>query len=108
MAKQVSVQDGGIVFGDWKLFPIDSANWELCHRHENSRGKNRGVVQWNRAGRFYQCNTIHLAVQYAADQELKAKAYGTQMELQDALHEYAKIVDALKSDVLAALGGDER
>lgn len=103
---------GGIRFGDWMLTPCDNLNWELCHRHvtsDNAKARgagSAGEVRWHRLGRFYSYNTIHLAVQYAADQELKAKAHGTQMELQDALHEYAAIVDALKSDVLAALDGD--
>ena len=89
----------GIVFGDWKLFPVDARNWELCHRHANTRGDNKGVVQWNRLGRFYQFNTFDLALQYAADCELKAKAHGRQMEIEDALHQYRAIVDALKADV---------
>ena len=33
-------QVGGIVFGDWKLLPMDSLNWELCHWHEASHGRN--------------------------------------------------------------------
>ena len=108
MEKTKSVQEGGIVFGDWKLFPVDSINWELCHRHENTRGKNKGVVQWNRTGRFYQHNTFDLAIQYAADVELKAKAHAKVMELWDALEQYRDIVADLKADRLAALGGDAR
>ena len=107
MAKQISVQDGGIVFGEWKLFPVDARNWELCHRHANTRGDNRGVVQWNRLGRFYQYGTFPLAIQYAADCELKDEAHGRVMELEDALHEYDRIVDGMKADVLAALGKEQ-
>lgn len=103
--KTKSVQDGGIVFGDWKLFPVDASNWELCHRHANTRGKNKGVVQWNRLGRFYQYNTIPNAIKYAADCEVKNECHGTVMELWDALAEYNRITDALKADVIAALGG---
>lgn len=106
MAKHVSVQDGGIVFGDWKLFPVDSRNWELCHRHANTRGESKGTVQWNRLGRFYQFNTFDLALQYAADEELKGKAYGTAMELQDAIVKYRTIVTMLKADVIAAVRGE--
>lgn len=107
MAKQVSVQEGGITFGDWKLFPVDSHNWELCHRHATGgSGSGAGVVKWHRVGRFYQYGTFPLAIQYAADRALKDKAYGEQMELLDALHEYDRIVDGMKADVLAALGGD--
>ena len=107
MAKQVSVQEGGITFGYWKLFPVDSHNWELCHRHANTRGDNVGVVQWNRLGRFYQYGTFPLAIRYAADCALKDGCHCTVMELQDALHEYDRIVDGMKADVLAALKGRE-
>ena len=102
-----SVQDGGIVFGDWKLFPVDSRNWELCHRHANTRGESKGTVQWNRLGRFYQFNTFDLALQYAADEELKGKAYGTAMELQDAIRQYGTVIAMLKADVIAAVRGQE-
>ena len=55
---------GGIVFGDWMLAPLDSRNWELCHRHV-------------------------------------AKAVGRHKGGTDRA-----IVDGMKADVLAALGGD--
>ena len=111
--KRKSVQEGGIVFGDWKLFPVDSRNWELCHRHEVAdtttarKAGTVGRVQWNRLGRFYQCNTIDAAIQYAADCELKGKAYGRQMELQDALYEYRAIVDGMSAAVIAAARGQQ-
>lgn len=106
-------QTNGIVFGDWKLVPVDARNWELCHRHAVSdtptarKAGTVGNVQWNRLGRFYQFNTFDLALQYAADEELKGKAHGTVMELQDAIGEYRTIVTVLKSDVLAAIAGKE-
>ena len=93
-------QKGGIKFGRWKLFPVDSGNWELCHWHVATRGKNSGVEQWNRCGRYYQYNTFHLAIQYAADCELREKAYGMQMELQDALGEYERIVGEMVAALL--------
>lgn len=99
MARTESVQSGGIAFGRWKPRPLDDRNWELCERRDG---------KWRPMGRYYQYNTFPLAIQYAADCALKEKAHGEQMALQDALHEYAKIVDALKSDVLAALDGDAR
>lgn len=105
--KTKSCQEGGIVFGNWKLFPVDARNWELCHRHANTRGESKGTVQWNRLGRFYQFNTFDLALQYAADEEMKGKAHGTVMELHDAIGEYRTIVTDLKSDVLAAIAGKE-
>lgn len=42
-------QSNGIVFGDWKLVPVDARNWELCKLGESC---------WRPLGRFYQCNTI--------------------------------------------------
>jgi hypothetical protein len=110
--KTKSVQEGGITFGDWKLMPVDSRNWELCHRHAVSdtptarRAGTVGIVQWNRLGRFYQFNTFDLALQYAADEELKGKAYGTAMELKDAIAEYRTIIAMLKADVIVAVRGE--
>ena len=106
-SKKRDIQEGGIVFGDWKLFPVDDLNWELCHRHAMAHGKNEGEVRWARLGRFYSYNTFHIAIQYAADCELKAKVHGRVMELSDALCEYGRIVDALKADVIAAVGKGE-
>lgn len=105
-----SCQEGGIVFGDWKLVPLDDRNWELCHRHETAdttkarRNGTVGNVRWHRMGRYYQYNTFPLAIQYAADCALKEKAHGTQMELLDALHEYETITGALVADMARALG----
>ena len=105
-----SCQEGGIVFGDWKLVPLDDRNWELCHRHETAdttkarRNGTVGNVRWHRMGRYYQYNTFPLAIQYAADCALKEKAHGTQMELLDALHEYETITRALMADMARALG----
>lgn len=97
MARTENVQHGGIVFGRWKLNPMDARNWELCELRDG---------KWRPLGRFYQFNTFDLALQYAADCELKAKAHGRQMEIEDALYQYRAIVDGMKADVLAALGGD--
>ena len=102
-------QTNGIVFGDWKLVPVDSRNWELCHRHvARATGRHKGGTrpQWHRLGRFYQFNTFDLALQYAADEELKGKAYGTAMELKDAIAEYRTIVAMLKADVIVAVRGE--
>lgn len=111
MAKNKDIQDIGIVFGDWKLIPLDDRNWELCHRHEmpdNDKTRKAGTVgtvRWVRLGRFYSYNTFDLAVQYAADVELKAKASERAMELAAALEEYRSIVADLKADVASALRG---
>ena len=98
MARTESVQNGGIEFGDWKLHPVDSRNWELCKRGESG---------WRPLGRFYQCNTIDAAIQYAADCELKDKCHDRAMELADALAYYRSTVDAMSSAVIAAVRGQE-
>lgn len=104
-----SCQDGGIVFGDWKLFPVDALNWELCHRHEVGdtsaarRAGTVGRVQWNRLGRYYSYGTFANALGYAADCELKAEAHGRVMELDDALDRYEEIVGHMATDVIAAV-----
>jgi hypothetical protein len=103
-------QTNGIVFGDWKLVPVDSRNWELCHRHvARATGRHKGGTrpQWNRLGRFYQCNTFDAAIQYAADCELKDGCHDRAMELQNALHEYRAIVDGMSAAVIAAVRGQE-
>ena len=98
--------NGAIRFGGrWELRPKDERNWELYQLRSSSRGFGDGVERWAPLGRFYQSNTVHLALQYAADCALKDKAYGEQMELQDALHEYRAIVDVMVADVRAAMGG---
>lgn len=86
---------------------MDSRNWELYHLRASTRGFGDGTPRWASEGRFYQYGTFPLAIQYAADCSLKDKAYGEQMELLDAIHEFDRIVDALKADVLAALGGGD-
>ena len=103
--KTVDVQGVGITFGDWKLFPVDPMNWELCHRHATTRGASKGTVKWNRLGRFYQHNTVPQAIQYAADCELKDKAREQALTLQEALDEYRAIIDAMRADVIRAMGG---
>lgn len=111
MAKNRDIQNIGIVFGDWKLIPLDDRNWELCHRHmmpDTEKTRNAGTVgtlRWVRLGRYYSYNTFDLAVQYAADVELKAEAHAKVMELWDALETYRDIVADLKADVASALKG---
>lgn len=91
MARKESVQDGGITLGRWKLHPLDDCNWELCERRNG---------KWCPLGRYYQHNTFHLAIQYAADCELKDECHGRVMELQDALGEYERIVGEMVAALL--------
>ncbi len=94
-----------IEFGRWRLVPVDKLNWELCHWHVATRGKNVGTEQWNRLGRYYSYNTIDLALRYAADQEMCEKDGEAVRAIADALHEYETIMSALMADVARALEG---
>lgn len=66
-----------IQFGDWQLRKRDASNWELYHRHETKetstsiKSGNAGKVRWHGTGRYYQATTFHLAIEYAADWELR-------------------------------------
>ena len=109
MAKTKDCQSGGIVFGDWKLCPLDDRNWELCHRHAVAdtttarRAGTVGEVKWHRLGRFYSWNTFANALGYAADCELKAGCKDAAMGLDDALDRYEEIVGHMATDVIAAV-----
>ena len=81
-----------IEFGRWRLVPVDKLNWELCHWHTATRGKNAGTEQWNRLGRYYSYNTIDLALRYAADQEMREKDGDAVRAIADALSEYEAII----------------
>lgn len=94
-----------IEFGRWRLVPVDKLNWELCHWHVATRGKNVGTEQWNRLGRYYSYNTIDLALRYAADQEMREKDGEAVHNILDALNEYETITAALMADVARALEG---
>ena len=84
-----------IEFGDWRLVPVDALNWELCHRHVTSRGKNAGESKWHRLGRYYSHNTIAQALRYAAGRELMAQREDEAMGIWEALREYERITQAL-------------
>lgn len=108
MAKQRDIQEGGIVFGDWKLVPVDSRNWELCHWHAAVSGKGDGTVKWNRLGRFYSYGTLDEALRYVADEEMKAKHADRVAEISAALMEYENITHRLVDAVAEAVRRDGR
>lgn len=109
MAKNRSCQEGGIVFGDWKLFPLDDMNWELCHRHETAdtesarKAGNVGKLAWHRLGRYYQANTFEGSILYAADVELKDRCKDVAIQLEDALREHERIVKLMMEEFTASL-----
>lgn len=88
-----------IEFGEWRLVPCDTRNWELCHRHATSRGKNEGEVRWHRLGRYYQHNTLDEALRYAASQELMQRNRDEAESIWEALREYERITQTLLNGV---------
>lgn len=112
MAK--SCQEGGIVFGNWKLFPLDGMNWELCHRHETAdtesarKSGSAGTLRWHRLGRYYQASTFEGAILYAADVELKGRCKDVAIQLEDALREHERIVKLMLDEFSSAMEGVTR
>ena len=88
-------------FGRWRLEPMDSNNWELCHWHAATRGKNAGTEQWNRLGRYYQCNTFANAILYAADQEMRDG--GKVVDIKEFIERYGETVRTLKKELADSL-----
>lgn len=87
MARVSKVQDGGIILCDeWKLWPMDDRNWELCELRD-------GV--WRPCGRYYSYNTVGEAIAYVVDVELKRKATDTAMDLMAALAEWRAVMDGI-------------
>lgn len=96
-----------IEFGNWQLRQMDSdaTNWELYHRHVASKGKNAGIAQWSRMGRYYTFSTMDSAVWFAADYDIRA-ADGTVsfMEYYELLKE---TVDEFEKSILRCLASFE-
>ena len=93
-----------IEFGRWRLEPLDRLNWELCHWHAATRGKNEGTERWHRLGRYYQWNTLAAAVLFAADVE--AKEGGEAVGLAEFAERYESIVARLRDSMGASLRGE--
>lgn len=92
-----SVQDGGMLLADeWKLFPVDERNWELCHLYATTSGKEAGVVKWHRCRRFYSYNTIDQAMLYVLDVLAKQGATDQMLALASALRQWQDGVERLE------------
>lgn len=87
-----------IEFGNWRLVPVDQLNFELCHRHVTSRGKNAGTERWHRLGRFYSFSTIGNALWFAATRELAEEDGAAVAEIREALSEFERIANNLLRD----------
>ncbi len=93
MARKETVQNGGIVLPDeWKLYPLDDRNWELCKLMEDG--------QWKPYGRFYSYNTIDCALLYVADNLMKAKCRDAALTLDAAVAEWKATIRELEQTVL--------
>ena len=93
MARKETVQSGGITLADeWKLYPLDDRNWELC--------KLMGDGQWKPYGRFYSYNTIDCALLYVADQLMKDKCRDAALTLDAAVAEWKATIRELEQTVL--------
>ena len=88
----VDVQNGGIVFGNWKLLPTDKENWELCEWYA-PKGTD-DAPSWHRIGKYYNEHTIGSALRYAADREMKAKCKDHALKILEAL----EMLDATLSE----------
>ncbi len=90
-----------IEFGEWQLRPLDETNWELYHRHETSRGKDRGEVKYHPCGKYFSASTFDNAFRYAADTDAKGLA-GT-FSPSEFLDAYKGILDGFMKDVSETL-----
>ena len=65
MARKDSVQTGGVILAtQWKLWPMDERNWELCRMGDDGK--------WRPFGRYYSYNTVEEAILYVIDQLWKS------------------------------------
>ncbi len=99
-----------IEFGkSWRLVPVDARNWELLHFGTvTGRGANKGneAPRWRRLGRYYSQATLHLALEYAADCELKARRDGGVADIREALAELREILHAFEVSFVHVCSSD--
>jgi len=88
MARRESVQKGGMLLADeWKLWPMDDRNWELCRLSDGA---------WVPCGRYYQYNTIDQAMLYVLDVLAKQGATDQMLALASALRQWQDGVERLE------------
>ena len=104
------VQSGGVMLADnWKLFPVDDRNWELCQLRVTAdtasarKSGTVGMMRWQRCGRFYSYNTVPNAIMYVADVLVKESCEQA-ITLVDALDTWREAVDAMTDAFLDAEG----
>lgn len=88
-----------IQFGDWQLRKRDAGNWELFHRHETKetstsiKSGNAGKVRWHGTGRYYQATTFHLAIEYAADYDMRNDGSEEVIDMGEYINAYGNRLD---------------
>jgi len=96
-------------FGHWELRKRDAGNWELFHFGACvGRGSNKtdGEPRWRSTGRYYQANTFHLAIEYAADWELRNHDGDDTIEMAEYLHFYCKKLERFKTEFYESVHAD--
>lgn len=97
MAKYEGLKrDNGVIINDrWRLVPCEgknASNWELYEFRDD---------KWRSVGRFYQYNTVRLALRYVIEREREDGYHESADKLVELLREYERIVatmtDALKT-----------
>lgn len=94
-----------ITFGNYRLVPVDSNNWELEHFFLATKGfaKNNDTPKWYKMGHYYHLDTIGRALAYSVDEEIKMKdgelTFSEYLELADKMRNefYAEVTEQLKA-----------
>ena len=94
----------GITFGDWRLIPIESTNWQLARRSVKVvDGKE--MTRWNRVTRYYQYDTLANAFLFAADVEARERFGDEQIDIIEYARWYEGLLDKFRNDIDTYLSG---
>ena len=89
MARKESVQSGGILLAEnWKLWPMDERNWELCTLAEDGG--------WKPYGRYYSYNTIDQAMLYVIDALMKDGCKDDALALASAMRQWQQLAESVR------------
>ncbi len=96
MARKESVQSGGILLAEnWKLWPMDERNWELCTLAEDGR--------WKPHGRYYSYNTIDQAMLYVIDVLMKDGCKDDALALASAMRQWQQLAESIRATASGAV-----
>lgn len=99
MAKYKRLErDNGVIINDrWRLVPCKGKNidnWELFGLRDGT---------WRGTGRFYQYNTVRLALRYVIEREREDGYHESADRLVELLGEYERIVERMETAIKTAL-----